>query len=80
MACQYLIGVYLKSCAATQDVYIPSIFEFNEYCRGAFHTLCPLFRVRRAQEWPIPVRERTGESPDRATDSLGRSRLPLPKT
>lgn len=77
MTCQYLIGTYLNSCAATHDVYIPSRFEFNEYCRGAFHTLCPLFRVRHSQGWPIT--ERTGEGPDRSADSSGRSRSPLLK-
>ena len=77
MACQYHTGLYLKSRAATHDVYVPSIFEFNEYCRSAFHTLYPLFRVRRAQEWPI--KERTGEYAARDADSNGRSRSPLRK-
>jgi hypothetical protein len=59
-------------------VYIPSIFEFDEYCRSAFHTLCPLFRVRRSQGWPII--ERTGEGPARDAGDSGRSRSPLLKT
>jgi hypothetical protein len=50
MTCAYLIGIYLKSCSATPDVYIPSAFEFNEYCRSVFHTLCPLYRPRQSQD------------------------------
>ena len=34
MKCPYLTGNYMFSCAARSEVYIPSSFEFSEYCHS----------------------------------------------
>lgn len=43
MKCPYLQGKYLQSCKASKDVYVPSQFEFSEYCTNSIHTMCPLY-------------------------------------
>jgi hypothetical protein len=77
MACQYLIGSYLRSCAASHDVYIPSAFEADEYCKRSRHTLCPLFRLRSARERLIDEWRRGCR--DQAANCCERSRSPLQK-
>lgn len=42
MKCDYLSGEYVLSCTADRGVYIPSLFELEEYCRTTKSTLCPL--------------------------------------
>ncbi len=47
MACPYLWGRYLRSCSAARDVYVPSRFEFHEYCQPERYDrfcLCPVYR------------------------------------
>lgn len=34
MKCPYVAGNYMLSCAARREVYIPSTFEFAEYCNS----------------------------------------------
>jgi hypothetical protein len=34
MKCPYLAGNYMLSCAARREIYIPSTFEFAEYCNS----------------------------------------------
>ncbi len=41
MKCPYLRGKYLKSCKASREVYIPSQFEFDEYCTHTGYKICP---------------------------------------
>ncbi len=56
MKCPHLQGKYLLSCKASRDVYVPSQFEFDEYCKQGRHTMCPLyFRALSNQE--IAVQE-----------------------
>ncbi len=43
MKCPHLQGRYLQSCKASRDVYVPSQFEYEEYCRHGRHTMCPLY-------------------------------------
>lgn len=55
MACPFLKGTVLFSCGAMREVYIPSRFEFEEYCTCAkyeFFRLCAAYRATsvRAEE------------------------------
>jgi hypothetical protein len=43
MKCPFLHGKYLQSCVASREVYIPSEFEFQEYCTHSRHKICPLY-------------------------------------
>jgi len=43
MKCPYLHGKYLQSCVASREVYIPSQFEFKEYCTHSGHKICHLY-------------------------------------
>ncbi len=43
MKCPYLQGQYLQSCVASREVYVPSEFEFREYCTHSGHKICPLY-------------------------------------
>jgi len=43
--CPFLTGNYLLTCKAN-NVYVPSQFEFEEYCKSKRHTLCPFFRLK----------------------------------
>ena len=53
MKCPYLKGTYLESCKATRDVYVPSQFEFNEYCMHNGHKMCPLYTKSAYEGKPI---------------------------
>ena len=41
MKCPFLAGTYMFSCTANKDVYVPSQFEFEEYCKSIRHKMCP---------------------------------------
>jgi hypothetical protein len=43
MKCPFLQGTYLLSCKASREVYVPSQFEFDEYCTHGRHTMCPFY-------------------------------------
>jgi hypothetical protein len=43
MKCPYLQGMYFQSCHASKEVYIPSQFEFKEYCTHGGHRICSFF-------------------------------------
>ncbi len=43
MKCPHLQGEYLQSCKASKAVYVPSQFEFDEYCTQSIHTMCPFY-------------------------------------
>ncbi len=49
MKCPYLKGKYMITCTSVKEGYIPSIFELEEFCRHAKHTLCPLYRTAREE-------------------------------
>ena len=77
MACRYLIGFSLRSCAASRDVYVPSACEVAAYCKRARHTACPLFRLRSAQERLIDEWRKGVQ--DQAAECCARSCSPLSK-
>lgn len=41
MKCPYLEGIYFQWCKASKGVYIPSQFEFKEYCTSDGYKICP---------------------------------------
>ncbi len=43
MKCHFLTGKYMLSCMADRAVYIPSIFELDEYCKSGRHKMCPFY-------------------------------------
>ena len=43
MNCPMLTGKYTLSCTARKEVYVPSNFEFKEYCKNTLHTMCPFY-------------------------------------
>ncbi len=49
MKCPFIWGKKLLSCSAHEkaDIYVPSIFELEEYCKTARHARCPLQRAGR---------------------------------
>ncbi len=44
MKCPYITGKYRLSCTAHEkaEVYVPSLFELEEYCKNTRHSRCPL--------------------------------------
>ena len=48
MPCPFLRGNYMLSCKALREVYIPSTYELDEYCRHGQHTMCPFYCKREA--------------------------------
>ncbi len=50
MSCRHLTGNYMLSCTARREVYVPSGFEFDEYCKSSRYKLCPLYDQDRPQE------------------------------
>ncbi len=60
MKCPFLKGDYVSSCKAIEEIYIPSQFEINEYCRSKNYNVCPLYRQyidKIALKWVL-IRER----------------------
>ncbi len=55
MNCPYLQGTYLQSCKASRVVYIPSQFEFNEYCTHTGHKICPYYTKSKYDDVFIAV-------------------------
>ncbi len=43
MQCSYLEGTRILSCKSMGIVYIPSLFELDEFCTQDRHAKCPLF-------------------------------------
>jgi len=43
MNCPFLYGTYLLSCKSSRDVYVPSAFELEEYCKSRRHKICPYY-------------------------------------
>ncbi len=56
MKCPMLTGKYMFSCKALKEVYIPSIFELEEYCRKSLHTMCPFYMKSDTTPNAIPLR------------------------
>lgn len=45
MQCAFLTGNDRLSCKALKEVYIPSTFELDEYCRQDRYKLCPFYLI-----------------------------------
>jgi len=65
MNCPFLSQDDFKPCSATEERYVPSEFQRDQYCTGRWHTLCPFYRIRQQggwrkpeTAWPISERER----------------------
>ena len=43
MKCPFVKGTYMYSCSASRDVYVPSEFELNEYCKSTRYKICPFY-------------------------------------
>jgi len=43
MKCPFQAGNYLLSCKANGAVYVPSLYEFQEYCKSNQYKICPLY-------------------------------------
>lgn len=53
MKCPFLKGNYLASCKADKEVYVPSPFELEEYCKASRHVICPFYCRARNEEKPV---------------------------
>ena len=63
MTCPSLTGTHLKTCSAAPDAYSPSAFQFEEYCAGSWHTVCPFFGLRQPRTGPIGTARRPVQKP-----------------
>lgn len=43
MKCQYLMKWVISSCNALDELYVPSLFELQEYCYSKDHRKCPFY-------------------------------------
>jgi hypothetical protein len=41
----FLTGDYLLTCKAN-NIYVPTQFEIEEYCKNKRHTICPFFKFK----------------------------------
>ena len=46
----------LLSCKANREVYIPSLFELDQYCKHRQHTLCPFYSQEKLPDSAQPGR------------------------
>ncbi len=44
--CPFVTGINMLSCAAMKEVYIPSAYEVQEYCKNTLHTMCSRYLKR----------------------------------
>ncbi len=44
MECPFITGKYILTCTshALAEIYVPSLFELEEYCKNTRHKMCPL--------------------------------------
>lgn len=61
--CTFLEGNYLLSCKANKEVYVPSIFEFREYCTSKQYKMCPFFFKAVMASWSFSKRPLKLEPP-----------------
>ncbi len=57
MRCPFLSGRYMFFCSAQREVYVPSRFEVDEYCRDMRYNICPWYDNARAEGKPHPRNE-----------------------
>ena len=43
LKCPFQVGHYVSSCRANAVVYVPSRFEYKEYCKTKLHKICPVY-------------------------------------
>lgn len=53
MACPFLASFFSLFCTAVRSRYVPSDFEFEEYCRNRRYSLCPFYCGRIGVEYPV---------------------------
>ncbi len=54
MKCAYLSGKFVLSCTAEKGfLYVPSLFELEEYCRTARSARCPLSHAPGTNEQAV---------------------------
>ena len=64
MKCPHLSDTRIVSCTADRAVYIPSLFELEEYCNSTHYIKCPLSRgmllygKEDALLWSIPQQKK----------------------
>jgi hypothetical protein len=51
MKCTFIEGNFFLSCKANKEVYVPSLFEFREYCSGKQYKMCPHFFKAIMSSW-----------------------------
>ncbi len=44
MKCPYLKHMELPTCRAGNKMYIPTLFEFDDYCTTREHKKCPFYK------------------------------------
>ncbi len=42
MKCSHLMGKKIETCTVNRQLYVPSLFELEEYCYTVRSTRCPL--------------------------------------
>ncbi len=61
MKCPHLRRWTVAACRIDEKLYVPSVFQLEEYCRTREHRKCPFFvkrlSGRKEVNGPIPVRE-----------------------
>ncbi len=61
MKCPHLRRWTVAACRIDKKVYVPSVFQLEEYCRTGEHKKCPFFLKntggKREVHGRIPVRE-----------------------
>ncbi len=52
MKCSHLTGKKVQTCTASRQLYVPSLFELEEFCYTARSTRCPLHvRMTRVDQY-----------------------------
>ncbi len=58
MNCPHLKGKIIQTCRGNENVYVPSIFELEEYCRTAKAVKCPLLLYTKTNANQNPAHDR----------------------
>jgi hypothetical protein len=61
MKCPHLRRWTVAACRIDEKVYVPSVFQLEEYCKTSGHRKCPFFvkslSVKKDANGRLPVRE-----------------------
>ncbi len=55
--CPFLIVELKAKCSADSQIYEPSLFVREEYCRTVRHSICPFYCVATGKRYPAGERE-----------------------